>query len=280
MSDPVKCCHHSTGGTPSSLNVSKNFSSTGLTSFLKPPSLVIVTIGGANLCGENRESIEASCFSVIKLKMTDTRPLVFSCGKASRMDLLSAVNTPRLIWMMAWISVWSISLQSEQGLVSIEAAARAAVVLACFDIDPLHICERHRRLNSVGKPAAAHTSNMAIMMWSISAPCGCCGQQKYSKLRRDWKIKNDYINTLLSNFYCIRGVLKYRWIPGHCVTDMQRQNLLPWLVCRWCNSVSAGLAFAIQFDKWNNSTFTVRAYQIYFQHAETIRPTCWTSAIF
>ena len=64
--------------------------------------------------------------------------------------------------MMAWISVRSKSLQSEQGLVSIAEAAVAAAVLACFDI--AHISERHRRLNSAVEPAAAHTSNMAIMM--------------------------------------------------------------------------------------------------------------------
>ena len=61
MSVPVKCCHHSTVGTPSSLYSSKKCSSTGLTSFLKLPSLGIVTTAG--FCGENRTpSIDASCF--------------------------------------------------------------------------------------------------------------------------------------------------------------------------------------------------------------------------
>ena len=93
---PEKCCHHSTVGTPSSLYSSKKCSSTGLTSFLKLPSLGIVTIAG--FCGENRNpSIDASCFSVIKLKRIFTSPLVSSSGRASRIALFSAVRTPWLV---------------------------------------------------------------------------------------------------------------------------------------------------------------------------------------
>jgi hypothetical protein len=120
------------GGTPSSLNESKNFSSTGLTSFLK--SLVVEIMGGG-FCGENRESIDASCFSTIKLKTTETRPFVSSNAKASRIVLLSLVSTPCFVCMMACISVTKDSLQRVQGLMSIAVAAGAVDDFGCFDME-------------------------------------------------------------------------------------------------------------------------------------------------